>query len=213
MKTRKNKSIVNSWKGKENNGDGTFKYGSKDIPYSKKFENHLMKSVKKRKITHKDDYCSASSSNCKNSQVWPRPSREAMPQFENMKMVRKFDRELKKLKYSNKNTTFLAKKLKASQREINKVKINEIADRWREKAIESTKTLKKILEEEPVPILITNDGSIVDGHHRAFAIKILIKRGDLPPDYMAPVHMYNAPIKTVLMIANSLGYNSEPQKM
>ena len=58
-------------------------------------------------------------------------------------MVRKFDRELKKLKYSNKNTTFLAKKLKASQREINKVKVKESKKEYniknREKLAEKNK--------------------------------------------------------------------------
>jgi len=187
---------LKSWKGRENINGTHFKLGGKLHAYSRKFSEHLTKTRKKK--PKKNDYCKTPGK-CTNPNVDIKPERELMPQFNTPADIKRFDKQMKQMGYANKNTTYLALKLKPSQREINNDKINEIADNWKE-------------GENKVPIVITKDGSIIDGHHRAFAIKILIERGALPKTYRVSVHEYDAKPKQTLMLANSLGYNKNPHK-
>ena len=193
---------LKSWKGKESIKSGThFKIGNKLHPYSRKFTEHLLKTRKKK--TRENDYCKKREK-CSNPNVDIKPEREAMPQFNSITDIRKFDKQMAKMGYSNKDTTILSLNLKPSQKEINNDKINEIADSLMKKERREKK--------QEVPIVITKDGSIIDGHHRAFAYKILIERGELPKSHRVKVHQYNAKPKQTLMLANSLGYNKNPHK-
>jgi len=153
----------------------------------KRYQKWVKKLTRKSNIvrTSEEDLCAGEDSICKGDLGI---SRKYMPQFlkqEDVKRFRKFIKKAYGIKSSN--STRRARDLRPSQREISRKRIKNM--------IEKEEVLKKVL----VPLIISNDNYIVDGHHRWAAYRMKM------PDKRLPVVVFEAPIKDVLGLAVAWG--------
>jgi ParB-like chromosome segregation protein Spo0J len=111
-----------------------------------------------------------------------------MPQFIGKDDVKKFRNFVKRV-YGIKShvTRRKARELKPSQKEISRERIDDL--------IENENILKKVL----VPLVISSDNYVVDGHHRWAAYRLK------KPNKTLPVVEIGAPIKDVLGISIAWG--------
>lgn len=138
-----------------------------------------------------DDYCVENT--CTNPNVTRLP-RVKMPQF-TRKSVKRLDVVIKKAGFHIKNELRFPQTLRPSQLEISKTKAEDILKKW------GTKIRSNARRDR---ILVSRDGSILDGHHRWLALIFAIERGILPNNYKAPVHLYSSTGRTTLRIAKML---------
>ena len=149
------------------------------LPY-RKWKKDL---IKYRRTTRKNkssnNMCNKSKTFCKGAKNIPR---RLMPQIYNHK---KFSKKIRhKYNISSKTIKLPTKSLKPSQNEIN----GEIVD----KVVKSMKKKKK-----DMPIVVSKDGYVVDGHHRWAAHK------KMNPHKKIKALKINAPIDDALGIAIS----------
>lgn len=108
--------------------------------------------------------------------------REDMPQI-NAKKAQSFIDFLKENGVKVKQTKVVVSTLKPTQREMNQEKLAN----WAE--------TRKASEMGAKPAFVSKDNYILDGHHRAFAVKIQ------DPNFKFPVYRIDAPIRRVLQLA------------
>ena len=115
-------------------------------------------------------------------------ARKYMPQFIGKDDVKKFRNFVKRV-YGIKSrvTRRKAKELIPTQKEISRSRIDDLID--------NENILKKVL----VPLVISNDNYVVDGHHRWAAYRLK------KPNKSLPVVEIGAPIKDVLGISIAWG--------
>ena len=149
------------------------------LPY-RKWKKDLIKYRKTTKKNKKaNNMCNKSKTFCKGAKTIPR---RLMPQIYNH---RRFSKKIKKnFNISSKTIKLPTKGLKPSQNEIN----GEIVD----KVVKSMKKTKK-----EMPIVVSKDGYVVDGHHRWAAHK------KMNPHKKIKALKINAPIDDALGIAIS----------
>jgi hypothetical protein len=142
--------------------------------------------TKKAEIHHtkEEDMCVGKKTICKGDLGIPR---KYMPQFNTSAEIREFTHFIKKvydIKSCRKTKTAL--ELRPSQGEINRARIKKLIE-------------EKIFEKVIIPLIVSNDGYVVDGHHRWAAFR------SEQPKKRIPVVMIDAPIKDVLGIAVAWG--------
>jgi len=148
----------------------------------KKWVRNLKKPVTRH--AHTEDLCVGERSICRGHLGIPR---KYMPQFNSPVEIQQFTRFVKKA-YGIRSykTRKAAKDLKSSQREINKKRVKGLID-------------DNIINKVRVPILISGDDYVIDGHHRWAAYKLKA------PEKKMPAVVIDAPIKDVLGIAVAWG--------
>jgi len=143
-----------------------------------------LKRVKTVRRSKKQDLCIGAESICKGNLGIPR---KYMPQFESKKEIRQFTNFIRKAYgIRNHKTRKAAGELRPSQKEISRERVESlVAD--------------NILRKVNVPILISGDDYVIDGHHRWAAYKMEA------PSKKIPAVVIDAPIKDVLGIAIAWG--------
>jgi len=139
-----------------------------------------------------DNYCKRGK--CRNPYLKKQLARNKMPQF-TKKSVAKLDAAMKKFNHTFKFTRISPLKLYPSQHQINIVTANDILEKWKHK----TRS-----EARKNPLLVSSDGSILDGHHRWLAVRLALERELLPKTYKMPVKQYSSKGPQTLSIAIGL---------
>ena len=153
---------------------------------TKKYKKWVKKLTRKQKPNKKsEDLCIGRGSICKGDLGIPR---KYMPQFTTTDDVKRFTRFIKRLyKVKSFRATRRVRSLKPSQGEISRPRIQKmIRD-------------EDVLNNVTVPLVISGDNYIVDGHHRWAAYRLK------KPNEKLPVMVIDAPIKDVLGIAVAWG--------
>jgi len=152
----------------------------------KKTYKKWVSKLKRKTVKHspKVDLCVGKRSICKGHLGI---SRKYMPQFNSRAEIRQFTNFVRKA-YGIKShkARKSARELKSSQREIRRDRVQSLID-------------DNILKKVQVPILISGDNYVIDGHHRWAAYKMGA------PDKKMPAVVIDAPIKDVLGIAVAWG--------
>jgi hypothetical protein len=157
----------------------------KNWTVSKKYKKWLGKLTRKQKPNKKsEDLCVGSKSICKGDLGIPR---KYMPQFDSPAEIQNFTRFVKRVyRIKSFKGTRKARQLKPSQGEINKKRIQGLIN-------------DGVLEKVNVPLVVSGDNYVVDGHHRWAAYRLE------KPSAALPVMVIDAPIKDVLGIAVAWG--------
>jgi len=153
----------------------------------KRYQKWIKKLTRKHKSTRhtaEEDLCVGKKSICKDDLGIPR---KYMPQFEEASDIQRFTRFIKKAYHiKSRRMTRKAKDLTPSQEEISRKRIDSLIK-------------EDILNNMRVPLVISQDNYIVDGHHRWAAFRLK------KPEKPLPVILIGAPIKDVLGIAVAWG--------
>jgi len=150
----------------------------------KKWVRKLTKKVKGPRHTKAEDLCVGEDTICKGDLGIPR---KYMPQFSSPAEIKQFSKFVKKVyKIKSFKTKRKAGELRPSQKEISRPRINGLIK-------------DGALEKLNVPIVVSGDNYVVDGHHRWAAYRL--KR----PEKALPAIVIDAPIKDVLGIAVAWG--------
>jgi len=153
---------------------------------TKKYKKWVKRLTVKQKPNKKaEDLCIGRGTICKEDLGIPR---KYMPQFTTGDDVKRFTRFVKRIyKINSFRSTRRVKDLKPSQGEISRQRIKKmIRD-------------EGVLEKVTVPLVVSGDDYVVDGHHRWAAYRLK------KPEASLPVMVINAPIKDVLGIAVAWG--------
>jgi hypothetical protein len=153
----------------------------------KKYQKWVRKLTRKAKgprRTKAEDLCVGKRSICAGDLGIPR---RYMPQFNDQNEIRSFTRFVKKAYHiKSLRTTRKASQLRPSQKEINRKRIDGLIK-------------DGILDKVNVPIIVSKDNYVVDGHHRWAAYRLK------KPKKPLPAIVIGAPIKDVLGIAVAWG--------
>ena len=131
--------------------------------------------------------------------------RRMMPQFPSVKEARALISKINKrfhlqVKGSFKQVSI--HQLHPTQNEISRSRVEDILN----------KNPKTIMERASNPPMITsNTGSVIDGHHRSEALKLAVKQKYLKATDKVRVFVIDLPAWTILSMANLFGYNRESQ--
>jgi hypothetical protein len=157
----------------------------KNWTVSKKYKKWVTKLTRKQRPNKKsEDLCVGSSSICKGDLGIPR---KYMPQFDSPAEIKRFTRFVKRVyKIKSFKSTRRAKQLKPSQGEINRKRIDGLID-------------DGVLDKVNIPLVVSGDNYVVDGHHRWAAYRLK------KPNASLPVMVVDAPVKDVLGIAVAWG--------
>jgi len=147
-----------------------------------------MSTSKKARRTPKEDLCAGEKGICKNDLGI---SRKHMPQFTARRPINKFRKYVKeKYNVDSWNAKMTAAELNPAQGEINRKKVKElIAD--------------GVTEDMRVPLVVSKNDYIVDGHHRWAAFRMAA------PKKPMKVVVIGAPIKDVLGMAVDWGAETQ----
>lgn len=155
----------------------------------------------------KDDLCN--NNQCVNPEFkqlgFGQLPRRMMPQFPSVKEARALISKINKrfhlqVKGSFKQVSI--HQLHPTQNEISRSRVEDILN----------KNPKTVLERASKPPMITsNTGSVIDGHHRSEALKMAVKQGYLKSSDKVRVFIIDLPAWTILSMANLFGYNKESQ--
>ena len=153
---------------------------------TRRYKNWLKKLTRKHKENKQsEDLCIGRGSICKGDLGIPR---KYMPQLLSTTDVVRFRKFVKKAyKIRSHKATMRARDLHPSQGEISRKRIKTM--------IEEEGVLDKIT----VPLVVSGDHFVVDGHHRWAAYRVK------KPDAKMPVVVIEAPIKDILGIAVAWG--------
>jgi hypothetical protein len=150
-----------------------------------KLRRHTAKVKKHGEVEHPDNMC-VDSEICKGDLGIPR---SLMPQFTSPKDIQSFTRFAeKKYGIKSKRSTRKAGQLRPSQEEINRERVEDVADDIRHKKLDPK-----------VPLIVSSDNFVIDGHHRWAAYRV-----DHPTTQM-PVLVVDAPARDVLSVAATWG--------
>lgn len=129
--------------------------------------------------------------------------RHMMPQFPSVKEARELVSKINKRFHSNVKGYFkqvAIRKLHPTQNEISRSRVEAILNQ----------NPHTILVRASKPPMITSDtGSVIDGHHRSEALKLAIKKGYVNPNETVRVFVIDLPAWTILSMANLFGYDKE----
>ena len=139
-----------------------------------------------------DNYCTEHS--CDNPHVPHRLPRSKMPQFTRSSLKR-LDALMRKAGHKVRDTRVSPRALRPSQKDIHESLARGILRKW-------GKRLRSRARAEP--LVVSSDGSILDGHHRWLALRFAIDDRSLPTTYKAPVHMYSSSGTETLRLAKTL---------
>jgi ParB-like chromosome segregation protein Spo0J len=115
--------------------------------------------------------------------------RRLMPQFNSEKDIKNFVTFAeKRYGIKSRKATRRAGALRPSQEEINRERVEDVADDIRYKKLDPK-----------VPLIVSKDGYVIDGHHRWAAFK------KDKPTYKMPVLLVEAPARDVLSVAATWG--------
>lgn len=156
------------------------------------FARHIKRTLKRRS---QHDLC-RSGHFCDNSRVAFRPSRKFMPQFETWQDVARFDR-LAGVAVSTEQVQ--VKQLHPFQRDIDRRVVTHLLNKWR--------AHEQSLAQE-MPIMVDENNTILDGHHRWATLKKLISSRYLPADFKVAVRKYAAPAEKLIFLAMNNGFTS-----
>jgi hypothetical protein len=131
--------------------------------------------------------------------------RRMMPQFPSVKEARALISKINKrfhLQVKGYFKQVSIHQLHPTQNEISRSRVEGILN----------KNPKTIMERASKPPMITsNTGSVIDGHHRSEALKLAVKQGYLKSSDKVRVFVIDLPAWTILSMANLFGYNKESQ--
>lgn len=152
---------------------------------TEKYKKWVGKLTRKHKENKKEeDLCVGKGSICKGDLGIPR---KLMPQFNTPEEIKRFVKFVKKAYGIRSNKTRrTARDLRPSQGEINRKRIKGLIT-------------DGVLDKVNVPLVVSGDNFVVDGHHRWAAFRLK------KPDAKLPVMVVDAPIKDVLGIAVAWG--------
>ena len=152
---------------------------------TEKYKKWVGKLTRKHKENKKEeDLCVGKGSICKGDLGIPR---KLMPQFKTPEEIKRFVKCVKKAYGIRSNKTRrTARDLRPSQGEINRKRIKGLIT-------------DGVLDKVNVPLVVSGDNFVVDGHHRWAAFRLK------KPDAKLPVMVVDAPIKDVLGIAVAWG--------
>jgi len=139
-----------------------------------------------------DNFCSANS--CDNPNVPRRLPRAQMPQF-TRSSLKKLDAVMRKAGHTVKTTRVSPHKLRPSQKDISETMARGILKKWGKQIRRKAKAS---------PLVVSSDGSILDGHHRWLALRFAVEDRVVPATYKAHVHMYSSPGHETLRLAKTL---------
>lgn len=143
-----------------------------------------LKRVKTVRRSKKQDLCIGADSICEGNLGIPR---KYMPQFESKTEIRQFTNFIRKAYgIQSHKTRKAAGELRPSQKEISRERVESLIN-------------ENILGKVNVPILISGDDYVIDGHHRWAAYRMKA------PSKKIPAVVIDAPIKDVLGIAIAWG--------
>ena len=143
--------------------------------------------------------------------------REMMPQFENIKEMKLFHKQINSFLRKQKQPRIYGKltlvplsNLKVSQREIRSSRTESIMNDWKSRGAK----ISTIISSSPMLTSTEEDGyhAIVDGHHRLMAARMLSESGHISPHEPIKVYVMHAPVKLLLSAANALGKNKDAQE-
>jgi len=160
-----------------------------DKPWTtrKKYQKWIRKLTRKRKVsrhTKKEDLCVGRRNICAGDLGIPR---KYMPQFDDQQAIRSFTKFVRKAYHiKSYRGTRKAGQLRPSQKEINRKRIDGLIK-------------DNILNKVNIPIVVSGDNYVVDGHHRWAAYRLK------KPNKPLPAIIVDAPIKDVLGIAVAWG--------
>lgn len=158
-------------------------------------------------VNKKDDLCNHNK--CVNKELsnigFGKLPRHLMPQFEDLKSVKKFIRQIKKIiPVKSGFKKFDIKDLSPTQSEIRNSRSQDILNSWSKHDI-----LSQVKKGSPIVTSIT--GSVIDGHHRSEALKKAARAGYVKDTDMVQVYAIDLPAWTILSMANKFGYNKKSQ--
>jgi hypothetical protein len=150
-----------------------------------KLRRHTLKVRREGEERNPDNMC-VDSEICKGDLGIPR---RLMPQFTTPRDIRSFVAFAEK-KYGIRSgrTTRRAARLKPSQEEINRERVEDVKEDIVEKKLDPN-----------VPLIVSRDGFVIDGHHRWAAYK------SHKPMKKLPVLLVEAPARDVLSVAATWG--------
>jgi hypothetical protein len=155
----------------------------------KKWVGKLTRKATGKRHTKSEDLCVGKDNICEGDLGI---ARKYMPQFIGKDDVQKFRNFIKRVyKIKSCITRRRAKDLKPTQKEISRSRIEDL--------INNEKILNKVL----VPLVISKDNYVVDGHHRWAAYRLK------KPNKLLPAVEIDAPIKDVLGISIAWGAKHE----
>jgi hypothetical protein len=155
----------------------------------KKWVGKLTRKATGKRHTKSEDLCVGKDNICEGDLGI---ARKYMPQFIGRDDVQKFRNFIKRVyKIKSCITRRRAKDLKPTQKEISRSRIEDL--------INNEKILNKVL----VPLVISKDNYVVDGHHRWAAYRLK------KPNKLLPAVEIDAPIKDVLGISIAWGAKHE----
>ena len=129
--------------------------------------------------------------------------RHMMPQFPSVKVARSLVSKINKRFHLNVKGYYkqvAIRKLYPTQNEISRSRVEDILN----------KNPYTILTRASKPPMITSDtGSVIDGHHRSEALKLAVKQGYVNPNETVRVFVIDLPAWTILSMANKFGYNKD----
>lgn len=169
-----------------------FNNRAKEWTNSKTYKNWIRKvrSTKRVRRSSNVDLCSGNKSICKEDLGIPR---SLMPQFTlrrkpfSSKLITEFRRHIKnKYKIKSHRAKRAAKELTPSQNEISRPRVEGLIE-------------DDIIDKQEVPLIVSKNGYIVDGHHRWAAFRLKA------PKRPMEVIVIDAPIKDVLGMAIDWG--------
>ena len=153
----------------------------------------------------KDDLCN--NNQCVNPEFkkigFGQLPRNMMPQFKHVQDVRTLLAKINRkyhLQVKGHYEWVHIDTLAPTQNEISRSRVQDIVDQWKEKIISKASN---------PPIVTSNTGSVIDGHHRSEALKMAIKQGYLKSTEKIRVYKIDLPAWTILSMANSFGYNKQ----
>jgi hypothetical protein len=132
-------------------------------------------------------------------------SRAQMPQVSmaTADMIAERHYNLTGIRIQNERTTMQATSLLASQGEALISKVQGMIGAYERFLADTTGEAKNPLTGGS-PIVVSNDGYVIDGHHRWAAIRVLINDGKLPADTTTEIYRVDLPASRVLVLATQV---------
>ena len=171
------------------NGFSIVPSDSKPWVANKKYQTWLRRlrtHTKKRDYHDPEDLCDASDNMCKGDLGIPR---NLMPQFNTPADIKAYAGFIKtKYGIRSRRQTRKAKQLRPSQEEINIDRVEDVVEKIEDKKVDPN-----------VPLIVSKDNYVIDGHHRWAAYKTR------HPNKQLPVLVIQAPARDVIGSAITWG--------
>jgi hypothetical protein len=176
-----------------------------DVQFDRATSNALSNPV--RHVNKKNDLCN--NNKCENVELkcagFGQLPRRLMPQFNSVEDARTLLYKINErfgMNVKGKFTTVYINDLSPTQSEINKVTMMHILTKWKGNILkQATKS----------PIIVSETGSVIDGHHRSEALKKAIQMKLLNKMDKVRVFKIELPAWNILAMANLFKYNKDSQ--